>query len=118
MKLQAVRIFVRQWEDACRFYGDTLGLPERFRNDELGWVEYDVGGPVLGIERVAPGDAEGEALVGRLVGASLRVDDVDVTWRALSARGVPFAAPPEKQPWGGTLAHLRDPDGNLLTLLG
>ncbi len=25
---------------------------------------------------------------------------------------------PEEQPWGGILAHLRDPDGNILTLLG
>ena len=33
-------------------------------------------------------------------------------------RGVQFIEPPEKQPWGGVLAHLRDPDGNILTLLG
>jgi len=26
--------------------------------------------------------------------------------------------PSEKQPWGGVLAHLRDPGGNILTLLG
>jgi hypothetical protein len=29
-----------------------------------------------------------------------------------------FVGPPEKEPWGGVLAHLRDPDGNILTLLG
>ncbi|MCC6917989.1 MAG: hypothetical protein IT548_02225 [Alphaproteobacteria bacterium] len=29
-----------------------------------------------------------------------------------------FLAPPERQPWGGTLAHFRDPSGNGLTLLG
>jgi predicted enzyme related to lactoylglutathione lyase len=27
-------------------------------------------------------------------------------------------APPEKQPWGGIVAHFRDPDGNVITLLG
>jgi hypothetical protein len=27
-------------------------------------------------------------------------------------------APPEVMPWGGVLAHLRDPDGNVLTLVG
>ena len=31
---------------------------------------------------------------------------------------VEFLAPPEKQPWCGSLAHFRDPDGNVLTLLG
>ncbi len=29
-----------------------------------------------------------------------------------------FTMPPTKQPWGGVLAHLKDPDGNVLTLLG
>jgi hypothetical protein len=41
-------------------------------------------------------------------------------WRPVKAssplRGVDFVGPPEKQPWGGVLAHLRDPDGDILTL--
>lgn len=52
MELYAVRIFVRQWSEACAFYGETLGLKERFRNDELGWAEYDLGGPCFGVERI------------------------------------------------------------------
>jgi uncharacterized glyoxalase superfamily protein PhnB len=36
----------------------------------------------------------------------------------LAARGVDCVGRLEKQPWGGVLAHLRDPDGNILTLLG
>ena len=118
MKLYAVRIFVRQWPEACAFYGETLGLTERFRNDDIGWAEYDLGGPAFGVERVQPGNADGEALIGRFVGVSLRVDDIDATYEALKAKGVAFTAPPEKQPWGGALAHFRDPDGNELTLLG
>ena len=37
MKLFAIRIFVLQWDDACRFYREMLGLKERFRNAEIGW---------------------------------------------------------------------------------
>jgi len=118
MKLYAVRIFVRDWDAACAFYGKTLGLAERFREDDVGWAEYDVGGACFGIERVAPGDAEGGAMVGRFVGASLQVDDIEAVHRELAAKGVTFSSPPEKQPWGGTLAHMQDPDGNTLTLLG
>lgn len=118
MELYAVRVFVRQWPQACAFYGETLGLTERFRNDDFGWAEYDLGGPCLGVERVAPGDAEGEALVGRFVGVSLRVDDIESLYQDLTAKGVEFTAPPENQAWGGTLAHFKDPDGNVLTLLG
>ena len=118
MEIYAVRIFVRQWPEACAFYGDTLGLTERFRSDEFGWAEYDLGGPCFGIERVQPDDGEGEALVGRFVGVSLQVEDIYAVYRSLKAKGVKFTAPPEKQDWGGTLAHFQDPDGNVLTLLG
>ena len=118
MELYAVRIFVRDWEKACAFYGTILGLPERFRNDSFGWAEYDVGGPCLGIERVTPGDNESEALVGRFVGISLQVPDIAETYNALTQQGVVFSFPPEKQDWGGELAQFQDPDGNVLTLLG
>ncbi len=39
------------------------------------------------------------------------------SYAELRARGVEFLAPPEQQPWGGVLAHFRDPDPNVLTLL-
>jgi uncharacterized glyoxalase superfamily protein PhnB len=46
------------------------------------------------------------------------VADIAGLYENLRSRGVEFLAPPEQQPWGGALAHLRDPDGNILTLLG
>ncbi|MDD9927285.1 MAG: VOC family protein [Rhodospirillaceae bacterium] len=49
---------------------------------------------------------------------SLRVEDLAKSYRDLVAQGVRFTAPPETQPWGGSLAHFEDPDGNVLTLLG
>ena len=118
MELYAIRIFVRHWTNACRFYGETLGLKERYRNDEIGWAEYDLNGPCIGLELVQPGDSEGEALIGRFVGASLKVEDIGAKYRSLRDLGVSFSAPPEKQAWGGSLAHFYDPDGNVLTLLG
>lgn len=118
MELNAVRIFVHRWPEACTFYRETLGLKERLRNDALGWAEYDLGGPCFGIERVDPADLEGEVLVGRFVGVSLRVGDIEAVYAMLTGRGVRFQGPPEKQGWGGSLAHFRDPDGNILTLLG
>ena len=118
MKLYAIRIFTRRWEDACTFYGKTLGLTERFRNDELGWAEYDLDGPCFGLQRVDSDEDEFAGLVGRFVGISLQVDDIQQTYATLSSNGVSFTQPPEKQEWGGSLAHLEDPDGNVITLLG
>lgn len=118
MKLYAVRIFVRDWEKACGFYRDTLGLPERFKSTDLGWAEYDLGGPCFGVERIDLTEEESESLAGRMVGVSLQVEDIESTYKTLRSRGVEFITPPERQFWGGSLADLKDPEGNVLTLLG
>ena len=40
-KLYAVRIFVRDWERACDFYENVVGLEPRFKEARLGWAEFD-----------------------------------------------------------------------------
>ncbi|MBM4383539.1 MAG: VOC family protein [Deltaproteobacteria bacterium] len=115
--LAYVRVFVRDFDRAVSFYTDALGMKLAQRSDEFGWAELATGDAKLALERVAPSDAEGEALVGRFVGVSLAVADVEATYARLRERGVAFEAPPEHMPWGGVLAHFRDPDGNVLTLV-
>lgn len=116
-RLFAVRVFVTDWERALRFYTETLGMATTFRGDEMGWAQLDTGAAQLALER-ADSQALDDGLVGRFVGVSLMVDDIDKTYQTLCARGVEFLGPPERMPWGGVLAQLRDPDGNVLTLLG
>lgn len=117
MKLFAIRIFVDDWDAACDFYRNKLGLPETFCDSNMGWAQFSVGEANLGIERVAPTDKEAQQLVGRFVGISLQVDDLQKAYTDLKERGVEFDGPPEKQPWGGSLANFRDPSGNTLTLI-
>jgi uncharacterized glyoxalase superfamily protein PhnB len=81
------------------------------------WAVFDLDGREIILEAVAPDDPE-RALVGRLLAVSFAVDDIDDVYRSLVAKGVSFPEPPEVQPWGGTLAFPRDPDGNVLTLVG
>ena len=64
-----------------------------------------------------PSDTEAASLVGVFVGVSLVVDDIDAMESSLLEKGVTFTGPPEKQPCGSKLAQLKDPDGNVLTLL-
>jgi uncharacterized glyoxalase superfamily protein PhnB len=80
--------------------------------------QFNLGGAELGLERCDPDDAEAAELVGRFVGTSIAVDDLDAVYAALVDTGVEFTGPPEKQPWGGVLAHFKDPGGNVQTLLG
>lgn len=117
-ELAVVRLFVHDFDGGVRFYTDKLGMALETRADALGWAQFRTGSCSLAIECLSRDDPEAPALVGRYVGVSLRVPDIDATYRALLARGVEFLEPPEKQPWGGTLAHLRDPEGNVLTLVG
>lgn len=48
---------------------------------------------------------------------NLAVRDIHDSYRQLTARGVEFIRPPEREHWGGWVATFRDPDGNLLQLL-
>ncbi|MBP7648339.1 MAG: VOC family protein [Phenylobacterium sp.] len=113
MKIYGLRIWVDDMTAAKRFYGETLGLKAKWDMEMA--VGYDLGIDLI-VER-DDGSHEGETLVGRFVGTSIQVDDIQATYQALQAKGVPFLGPPEKMPWGGTLAHFKDPAGNTLTLL-
>lgn len=117
-KLFVVRVWVSDWERAVEFYGKTLEMPFAFRSDEMGWAQLDTGECNLALERMDPADPEATDLLGRYVGISLQVPDIHKTYERLRERGVEFEGPPAEQPWGGVLAHLKDPDGNILTLLG
>ncbi len=117
-KLYAVRIFSFNWEASLEFYRDVVQFPVVFADADMGWAQFELGSAHLGLERCNPDDEESSELVGRFVGASIEVEDIQETYQVLAARGIEFLAPPAQQPWGGTLAHFRDPDGNVLTLLG
>ncbi len=117
-KLYAVRVFTTRWDEAVPFYRDTLGWPLRVLDEPLGWAQFDLGGSDIGLERLSAGDPEASSLVGRFTGISIAVDDIQASYGRLCDAGVVFDGPPERQPWGGVLAHFKDPDGNALTLLG
>lgn len=42
----------------------------------------------------------------------IRVDDVDATYRELTAKGLQFSEPPTNKPWGLRTASLSDPAGH------
>lgn len=117
-KIFAQRVFCFNWKECVSFYKETLGLPVKFENEDMGWAEFDIGGMSLAIERQDPNIQEAESLVGRFVGISLQVANIEEIYKELTGKGVKFEGPPEKQPWGGVLAHFKDPDNNIITILG
>jgi predicted enzyme related to lactoylglutathione lyase len=113
MPLAAVRVFVRNLEEAIGFYKRNFDWPMTGGGASEGYGVFDVGDVNLVIEPVAAdADEEDQAYVGRFTGISFRVDDIANAYARMRANGVVFTGTPEKQFWGGTLATLRDPAGN------
>ena len=113
MKLAAVRLFVEDLAAARSFYADLLGLrPVSLEPEALLFDD----GPLLIIEP-ADDEARREGLVGRFAGVSLRVDDIEALHARLKASGCTITGPPERQPWGGTLMHVKDPSANIVTFV-
>lgn len=113
-RVAAIRVFVFDLEAARRFYEETLGLAGRTDGED--YSIFTLGGVRLIIEPVAP-TSEYALLVGRFTGFSFEVADVNAAYEQLKGRGVVFLDPPEKQPWGGMLAHFEDADENILTIV-
>lgn len=111
MQLYGARVFVTGMTEARVFYSEILGLPITFETAET--IGFDMGVQIL----VELDNGEHENLSGRFTGLSIAASDVQAEYERLMQRGVSFIEPPEKQPWGGTLAHFTDPCGNVWTLV-
>jgi predicted enzyme related to lactoylglutathione lyase len=110
-----VNVFVSDFERSLGFYRDQLGLKVVLADPQFGYASFDTQGAGFAIAAVDP-DSEQAALVGRHTGIGWGVPDVDAVYETMKGNGVSFAAPPQRQPWGGYLALLEDPDGNVFYL--
>lgn len=113
MKISYVNVFVRDLARAIEFYRDRLGLDLEFASNEHGYASLSAGGVRLGLAVPGPDQLE---LAGRHTGVGLEVDDLSAEHRRLLELGVEFTMPPAEQPWGGFMALIADPDGNIFYL--
>jgi predicted enzyme related to lactoylglutathione lyase len=108
-----VNVFVTDLERAIGFYREELGLSLAHSDTEHGYASFEAGPISLGL--AVAGDEQRE-LVGRHSGVGLAVSDLEAEHARLEARGVAFPMPPTRQPWGGFMALVADPDGNVFYL--
>jgi len=113
MKIAAVRLFVEDVPAARDFYAGLLGL--RPVSLEPATLIFDAG-PLLLVEQ-ADAEARAEGLVGRFAGVSLEVADITALHDRLNGAGCAIVGPPERQPWGGMLMHVKDPSGNIVSFV-
>ena len=105
-----VNIFVSDFNASLAFYQDALGLPLIFADEEFHYASFATPGAQLAIVQT-----DQQELIGRHTGVGLTVANLDEAHSTLKER-VNFATPPEKQPWGGYMAIIADPDNNLFYL--
>jgi predicted enzyme related to lactoylglutathione lyase len=113
MHISYVNVFVSDLARAVQFFEGPLGLSLEFSSAEHGYASFSAGGVRLGL--AVPGSEEKE-LIGRHTGVGLEVSDLESEHARLSGLGVTFTMPPTRQPWGGFMALVTDPDGNVFYL--
>jgi len=115
-RIKFLGIPVKDQDRALAFYTEKLGfriLTDQQMSDTQRWIELSIPGAQTGVVLFTP---EGhEDRIGSFVHTSWEVDDVDKTYAELSAKGVEFAGPPRKEPWG-TFLMMKDSEGNQIVL--
>jgi len=116
VRFSQVRFLVDDFGEAFRFYRDVLGLEPGFGEEgDPPYASFKAGeGAVAIFERTGQeetvrlrGPGDGTLLV-------LEVDDVDAEAARLGDHVL--AEPVNRTDWGGRVAYLRDPSGNLVEL--
>ncbi|MFH9083212.1 extradiol dioxygenase [Streptomyces sp. Ru62] len=122
MELAQVRLLVTDFAACYRFYADVLGL-----KPQSGAVEgpYEKFSPHAGSAGIALQDrammaellAElGDTATGHRSLVVLRVDDLDAYCAQVTARGATLLHGPAPMTDRMRVAHLKDPEGNLVEL--
>lgn len=95
------------------FYVDVLGQPPR--SDRPGFVNFQLG--ELRLTVAVHSEIDCANLDPLHVMVNLVVGDIDHTYRAAVTGGARSLRPPEREKWGGKIATLQDPDGNIIQLM-
>ena len=115
MRLSQARLLVEDYGAAFRFYRDELALEPGFGDESSGYASFAVGDGTIAIFARSE---QGQAVELRKPGdATIVVLEVDDTAALADRRRAHVVAGPLDRPdWGGRVAYVRDPSGNLLEL--
>jgi predicted enzyme related to lactoylglutathione lyase len=116
IEIRYVNVYVTDLARSVEFFEKTLGLPLQFSDAGFGYASLDAGPVRLGLAQIDAADPLQRALAGKQTGVGFAVSDLTAAHGELAARGVKFTMEPARQPWGGFMGMISDPDGNLFYL--
>jgi predicted enzyme related to lactoylglutathione lyase len=114
--LKFAGIPVKDQDKALKFWTELMGF--KVNTDQpMGpgqrWIELGIGNSQTFLVLFSPQGQEDR--VGSFFNGSFACDDVEATYRQLSAKGVKFTQQPKKEDWG-TSALFEDWEGNQFVL--
>ena len=113
--MKFVGLPVADQNKALRFWTEIMGF-KVMTDQPLGkqrWIELSIGTSQTGLVLFTPDGHENR--IGTFFNGSFSCDDVEATFRQLSAKGVEFVSPPKTETWG-TSAIFKDWEGNQFVL--
>ncbi|MCW5874655.1 MAG: VOC family protein [Anaerolineales bacterium] len=119
--LTHIRLLVEDIEACKAFYQTALGLGVPEVAVEGVYYEFVAGPARLGLYKrelmqSVAGVAQTASAGDRAV-LTFEVEDVDATYAALQLHGAQFVTQPhDQEAWALRVAHLRDPEGNLIEI--
>lgn len=124
MKLSQIRLLVNNFQACKEFYRDVLGLEMTLETEGDVYAQFIDGDISLGIYPrdlmagvVSTTDAGDARAAKDTALVAFEVEDVDAAVEELKARGAQFVKDPQDQvAWFMRVAHLRDPDDNLIEI--
>jgi lactoylglutathione lyase len=122
MEFTQVRLLVADFPASYRFYRDVLGLKPQFEAEDGPYAKFSPDEGTAGIamqDRAQMAEVLGE--LGREAAGYrslvvLRVDDIDTYAEDIAARGAVLVNGPAPMTDRMRVAHVRDPEGNLIEL--
>lgn len=129
MQIYHVRLLVTHFAECFRFYRDVLGFSvswgvetgtyASFVGSNKGEDNLAIFGRKSMAEAIGTADLPVDATAQDKSMLIIRVEDVDAEAARLAGLGVKIINGPLDHPgWGMRTAYLRDPDGNLIELMG
>ena len=113
-QLDYTMVIVSDMQRSVEFYRDKLGIPLKFQSPD--WTEFATGSTTLalhggGVASQQPPTQDPSKLAGAC-SIGFNVEDVDMTYEELKAKGIRFVMPPtQREGEGIKLAVAVDPDG-------
>jgi lactoylglutathione lyase len=112
-KIDYVMITVSNMARSVAFYKDKLGIPMKFGTPE--WTEFQTGNTTLALHgggSAKEPSADPNAHYAGTCSIGFNVDNLDLVYEQLQAKGVQFVMPPTARPGESIkLAVAVDPDG-------